>query len=202
MTSSVSPPTPSSPTAESIFKDWLLAVKKDLYKRGAFWHPTLITQAMQGRTVVLRQLDDTHPNDSALPDFIVHTDTRAQKWQQLQQHSECALHFYCPKRKWQMRLNGEASLHYQDTFSQDHWQRLSNDAQRLYALQHCPGEPVDDPAQAFCFNSITEAQQNFAVIRIRARVLESLQLPRPDKADYHIRARWQISEQRCEYLAP
>ena len=126
-------------TLQQIFDDWLREVKKDLYKRGAFWTPTLVTHAAESRTVVLRRLaapeaESSPTRSTVLPQFVIHTDIRSKKWAQLQQAPTCGLHFYCPKRKWQMRVDGFAALHAQDAYAESEWQALSERSQKIYAL--------------------------------------------------------------------
>ena len=196
-------PSASQPVKpDHIFSDWLLELKKDLRKRGALWSPTLITSPVYSRTVVLRQLDEAANPHLDLPAFIIHTDIRSQKWRQLQQDPSCALHFYCAKRKWQMRVVATARLHHDDTYAITQWQALSASAQRIYGLQHCPGVSIEDPEAAFTFNDKAQAQANFGVICMTPLELESLQLQRPDKTHYHVRAKWDIANNLIEYIAP
>lgn len=185
-----------------IFDDWIREVKKDLHKRGSFWTPTLISQAADARTVVLRSLESSPTQASSFPLFVVHTDVRSKKWRDLHNNPSCVLHFYCSKRKWQMRLNGIAQLHAQDSFAESQWQQLSGRSQQIYSLKLPPGVPVEDPQQAYCFDEDHSAYRNFGVIGIQANKFESLQLERPDRTDYHVRARWDLASNNYSYLAP
>ena len=173
-----------------------------MHKRGAFWSPTLITDPLQSRTVVLRQLLLANDAMSEQPKFVFHTDIRSQKWPQLQQRADCALHFYCAKRKWQMRVKGFAHLHHDDDYAQSQWQNLSASGQKIYALQHQPGQAVADPEAAYSFSDAERAKANFAVICVCATELESLQLQRPDKSAYHVRAQWNIASHSVGFIAP
>jgi len=194
-------------TLQQIFDDWLLEVKKDLHKRGQFWTPTLVTRPAESRTVVLRHLAAPEAESSVnqapnLPLFVIHTDTRSKKWAQLKQGPTCGLHFYCAKRKWQMRVDGFAALHAQDAYAESEWQALSERSQKIYALKHRPGEPVNDPEKAYCFDDAAQAYKHFGVVCVRATHLESLQLERPDRTNFHIRAAWAVETQTLNYLAP
>jgi pyridoxine/pyridoxamine 5'-phosphate oxidase len=194
-------------TLQQIFDDWLREVEKDLHKRGQFWTPTLVTHPAESRTVVLRGLDAPEAESSvnqgpSLPRFVIHTDTRSKKWEQLQHAPTCGLHFYCAKRKWQMRVDGFAELHANDAYAESEWQALSERSQKIYALKHMPGEPVDDPEKAYCFEDSAQAYKHFGVIYVRATHLESLQLERPDRTNFHIRAAWKLETQALTYLAP
>lgn len=194
-------------TLQKIFHDWLREVKKDLQTRGPFWTPTLVTHPAESRTVVLRGLavpeaESSVKERAGLPQFLIHTDTRSKKWVQLQQASNCGLHFYCAKRKWQMRVDGLAELHANDAYAESEWQALSERSQKIYALKHLPGEPVADPEKAYCFDDTAQAYKHFGVICVRATHLESLQLERPDRTNFHIRAAWALETQALTYLAP
>ena len=185
-----------------LFIDWQLEVKKDLLKRGSFWTPTFVSQPMMARTVVLRGLLCDSDNAVDAPLFIVHTDVRSQKWAELTRDSSCALHFFCSKRKWQMRVQSEAVLNSADDVAQSQWEGLPEKSRRIYALQHKPGTPVDDPKAAYTFEPEASGFEHFGVISIRAVNLESLQLDRPDRTDYHVRASWDLKSNSMTYLAP
>ncbi len=194
-------------TLQQIFDDWLREVENDLHERGPFWTPTLVTHPAESRTVVLRRLAVPEAEFSEnqvlnLPRFLIHTDTRSNKWAQLQHAPNCGLHFYCTKRKWQMRVDGLAELHANDAYAESEWQALSERSQKIYALKHMPGEPVDEPEKAYCFDDTAQAYKNFGVICVRATHLESLQLESPDRTNFHIRAAWKLETQAFTYLAP
>jgi hypothetical protein len=198
MTSEASP----KPTSTSLFTDWILEVKNDLSNRGHYWTPTLVTAPSNARTVVLRSLHFDTSTDIPSLIFVVHTDTRSEKWHQLQQDPACTLHFYCSKRKWQMRVQATASLHQQDVQATGEWHRLSSRSQQIYRLQHTPGTPVKDPKAAYTFDSTESGFENFGVLRLEVTSMESLQLEQPDRTDYHVRARWDFEKGHAEYLAP
>jgi pyridoxamine 5'-phosphate oxidase len=185
---------------ESLFRDWLGEVSKDLKKRGAFWTPTLVSGHQEARTVVLRSLEKSE--NSPCPQFIVHTDIRSQKWQELQKNNNLSLHFYCPKRKWQMRLKGKAYLHHGDPEAQIEWRRLSLGSQQIYGQMFTPGEEVETPQTGYTFEKDQDFAKNFGVLRIDPISLESLQLSHPMRESHHIRAAWLIEQGIFKYLAP
>lgn len=189
---------------ELIFKDWLDEAKKDLKKRGPYWNPSLVTHLCQARTVVLRSIENDPLSES--PRFVIHTDIRSQKWSELKENSEASLHFYCQKRKWQMRINGEVSLHQGDDESKIEWRRLSENSKQIYKLNHTPGIEVESPKNAYSFNEEVDPFDNFGVIILRPTKLESLQLNHPMRESFHVRAQWLITpdtnQSKYGYLAP
>lgn len=101
-----------------------------------------------------------------------------------------------------MRLEFKATLHKDDDFAKIQWEGLSERSRRIYALKNTPGEPVDDPKSAYIFDSADRAFEHFGVVSIQVRELESLQLERPDRTDYHIRVLWDLDSNLLSYLAP
>lgn len=186
--------------AEELFKDWLLEVKKDLKRRGAYWNPTLISGVQAARTVVLRGLEDNPQKPGPL--FVIHTDIRSQKWQDLQLSNKAGLHFYCPKRKWQMRVTGHVSLHYKNDESLIEWKRLSSNSQKIYSLHHRPGTKVDDPHIGYTFDPMEKAYDHFGVISFAPSQFDSLQLSHPQREDLHIRAQWLVDDNKFSFLSP
>ncbi len=185
---------------KTIFNDWFTEVSKDLKKRGAYWNPTLISGQQEARTVVLRSLEKDE--ESQCPQLIIHTDIRSQKWKELQENPKVTLHFYCPKRKWQMRIKGLATLHHHDPEAQIEWRRLSSNSQQIYTLKHPPGNEVVSPQEGYTFTQNKDEALNFGVINIAPLTLESLQLSHPMRESLHIRALWHIKSNTFKYLAP
>jgi hypothetical protein len=188
-----------SKNIESIFADWLDEVNKDLKKKDSFWTPSLITSGQEVRTVVLRSIQ----MGPRFPAFIIHTDIRSKKWGELKSNPAMTLHFYCPKRKWQVRLKGTASLTHLETASTIEWKRLSKHSQKIYSLINIPGSIVDDPQEAYQFSeNVDDGLNNFGVINFLPHLVESLQLSRPDREDFHVRSVWDIKKNQFQFLAP
>ena len=107
---------------ESIFSSWIGEVEKDLVSRDSLWSPTMITGFQNARTVVLRGFDRrTESGQRQILEFVIHTDVRSQKWQDLKKNSVCCLHFYCGERRWQMRVHASAELFHLDAVSNAAW---------------------------------------------------------------------------------
>lgn len=189
---------------KQIFKDWILEAKKDLKKRGSYWNPTLVSGDCQARTVVLRGIENDE--ERGCPRFIIHTDIRSQKWQELKEKNFASLHFYCPKRKWQMRIVCSVTLNHKNDDAKIEWNRLSPGSKEIYSLKYQPGLEVDSAKEAYVFNNDDNPLENFGVITMFPISLESLQLGHPMREDYHVRAQWLIESlehpHKFNYLAP
>ncbi|WP_026998835.1 pyridoxamine 5'-phosphate oxidase family protein [Eisenibacter elegans] len=163
-----------------------------------YWHTgvlgTFDGQAIRQRTVVLRQ---------ALPserEVIFHTDYRSEKYQQLCQYPALSWLFYHPRTQIQLRLEGQASLHHNDTLAANHWQKLSPYGRKLYNSNFAPGSPTDSPQDGLPTllqghlpelpaDWVSQGQTNFAVVRMHVVRMEWLCL----HPQGHRRAHWNYS---------
>ncbi len=124
----------------------------------------------QLRTVVLRQY---HREDNWLE---IHTDSRADKIHQLSQSPKAALLFYDSRYRTQVRVDGIATIHHQDSIATDAWAKLGNHGQAQYQLSAAPATPL---AQAAPTDLIAqETNQFFSVIRISVEQMDWLRLSR------------------------
>ena len=189
-----------------IFKDFLLEVNKDLFKKGAYWTPTLATLGGDGlpqaRTVVLREIHKCF--DTRKITFTFHTDTRSKKWAELQQNPRSSLHFYCPKRRWQMRIGGSVNLIQDEEKRQEIWVKTSPSSKEIYRLASAPGTPQESTKQAMSFvNSSKDGFTNFGVIEFKCDHFDSLKLlSRASDSLYHERMSWCIKTNKLQILVP
>ena len=79
---------------------------------------TVGSQFPQVRTVVLRQF-------TADLEFLVYTDVRSSKVQELLEVPRVSLLFYHPKKQVQVRIKALAKIHVGDEFAQAHWVKVS-----------------------------------------------------------------------------
>lgn len=152
------------------------------------------------RTVVLRGADE----NSGLLWF--HSDRRSPKVRHLKQRPSISVLGYDPEQQVQIRLDGEATLHFDDALAQRHWQQVSMVMQHAYGQPHAPGEPVEQPdprLQAMRRDDdrgkAERGRQNFMVIEMRVEVIDWLQIGADGQTRAILRAssRWQ-----AEPLAP
>jgi hypothetical protein len=190
-----------------IFNNFFDELKKDIKRKGNLWTPTLITSYHDGRTVVLRGFQQ---GKRPLEDLIIHTDIRSKKWKDLEDHPLASLHFYCRKRKWQMRIKGLVKRNTQDIDAKIEWDRLSSSSKKIYSLKHIPGTPISSAEEGFTFSrddaqqdiEIAKGYENFGVLTIEPTYLESLQLSHPLRDDMHVRAMWDLVSDEKSFLAP
>lgn len=185
-------------TVDEIFNDFRDELKKDLKRRGSFWSPLLITNKTEGRTVVLRSLQEGKLN---FEDLIVHTDIRSKKWDELKKDPLTSLVFYCPKRKWQIRVKANARLNFNDIEAKIEWERLSPASRKIYSLKFIPGSPIPSPQEGYVFSE-KDGYENFGVLTLVPHSLESLQLSHPMREDFHVRAFWDLLTHEKSFLTP
>jgi len=125
-----------------------------------FHWPVLGTTGKNGcslRTVILRQL--------ILPDRILvcHSDARAAKANEIRRFNKVSWLFYHPKKKVQLRVSGQATLHTDDQFADEQWAKTGVTSRLNYCAVKPPGTPVDQPTSGlpdFLYNRIPTLLQS------------------------------------------
>lgn len=124
---------------DAVWSEWIVA-------KGQTDHPlrlgVLATRTQRGvaqRTLVLRDCDR---NSHTLTAF---TDVRSEKVREIAAHSQVSWHFYDPRPKVQIRVEGTVSFHIDDEVADACWSTapLANKLSYLGVLP--PGTPVDAP---------------------------------------------------------
>jgi hypothetical protein len=137
-----------------------------------FHWPVLGTAAGAGcslRTVILRQVK--------APDRILvcHSDARSAKVQEITNCSQTSWLFYHPKKKIQLRIRGQATLHDHDSYADRQWSDTRITSRLNYCTSQPPGARIDMPSSGlpdFLLNKIptllqTErCRKNFMVIAV------------------------------------
>jgi pyridoxine/pyridoxamine 5'-phosphate oxidase len=117
--------------------------------------------------------------------LIFHTDTRSQKWQEIQQNASIAIHFYDAATRVQIRINGKATLHNNDALADAAWAKSNLSCKRTYMTSLAPSMPISEPASGltahFETNDPTEeeatiARPFFGVVVIEATAVDWLWL--------------------------
>ena len=120
------------------------------------------------RYVVLRKVDE------ALNCYI-YTDSRTAKIAELQQNDAASLLLYHPRKRVQVRLDGQIALHHQDTISQMHWQHVQGEAQKAYNSVLAPGTTIDNRQDAYEWPENMD-DRYFTVLAFKPQAVEALQL--------------------------
>jgi pyridoxine/pyridoxamine 5'-phosphate oxidase len=175
-------------TPEQSQKEMLQAVLDEL-RKGAVQkkHPfhKLVLSTIKGdqaesRWVVFRKL--TTENH-----FLIFTDARSEKVEELRQNPNVTLLFYHPRQGLQVRINGEAQLHHNDELTDTYWPGVKGSpGAKSYQTVQAPGEPISTIHEG---NS-TKPELNdkhFMLIEVVPHHIEALQLDRVE----HIRVRFE-----------
>lgn len=146
--------------------------------RGSPFHtPTVATIAPDGRprmrTVVLRQAD---PGQRLLR---FHTDLRSGKIAEIERDSRVSLHGYDKGDKFQVRVEGAASIHSDDEIADQAWAGSRLMSRACYGTQPGPGVPLKNESD-FSIPSeeseINAGRTNFSAVLIRVESIETLYL--------------------------
>ncbi len=142
-----------------------------------FHTPVLATQSNNGpaqRTVVLRHVE---ANERII---ACHTDRRSAKAREVLEDSRVSWLFYDSKRKLQLYLAGNASLHTGGIFFDRCWSQASENARACYNTALVPGQPIETPpvapAKLRTDLEAALARDRFAVLACRVTFLEWLYL--------------------------
>lgn len=105
----------------------------------------------------------------------IYTDSRSHKVFQLEQQPVVTLLFYHPQKRCQVKIQGRATIHRQDSVSKSHWANVQGEAQKAYQSILAPGTPIETPAAAHTWEQAGDSR-HFTVIAIQAEAVECLQL--------------------------
>lgn len=165
-------------------------VKHELH-RGALdtQHPfrfvvlgTLSPTGPDTRNVVLRKVDE-HLN------FYLYTDQRTDKFKSIELDPRVSLLFYASQKRVQVRVKGNAVLHYQNEEAQKHWNFVQGLAQKAYHSRLAPGTVIDHPEDAYFWSDHMDEPDFFSVIQVNPHFLEVLQLDGLE----HLRAQFTLN---------
>lgn len=175
----------TTPGLDDVFLDithWLKAAAQDrhhpmhigaLASLGTAGHPRL-------RSVVLREASER------IDHLAFHTDRRSDKYAELLAEPRCALLFYAPEAKVQIRVEGRADLHIGDTIAQAAWDASHRMSRECYRVQPGPGTTIASHANLHRAEDDTLAFAQFCRVIVTVQVIEWLWLA----AEGHRRARF------------
>jgi hypothetical protein len=129
------------------------------------------------RTLVLRGADQA----SGLVWF--HTDRRSPKMLHIQHRPFLSALGYDGGDQVQIRVDGEATLHQNDSLADCHWEQVSMAVRYAYGLPRGPGEPLPHPdPRSHAMHRHQKLGQpergrdNFVVIQVRVEAIDWLQI--------------------------
>ena len=130
-------------------------------------------------TIVLR-----HANEAA-KELAFYADIRSEKIEQLKADPHISVLFYDKEEQWQIVVAGQARIDHQNEAALHAWQSSGYKGRTSYLAGPPPSTPAEQPADGlehlkgkqFEPEDLT-GYENFAVITIKANLLEHLQLNR------------------------
>jgi hypothetical protein len=155
---------------------WCLLERGAKDRNSPFHTLTLATVAANGapdaRTLVLRGVC------SKTNRLRFHTDRRTQKLEHLRHDPRCTVLGYDPAAKLQLRLEGEAVFHLDDSIAEDAWMRSQAQSRACYTQEMPPGRPIDEPSDIApqLPTDFKAGRNNFCVLLIEITRLEWLYL--------------------------
>jgi len=114
-----------------------------------------------------------------------HTDTRSNKWKELQNNNSISALFYDPSSRVQIRVKGKAILHFNDEMTSEAWQKTSLSSRRCYLIDASPSSfstiPTSGLSEEIEQENFTLAEsevgaQHFGIVSIQVESLEWLWL--------------------------
>lgn len=151
-----------------------------------FRYLTLATagaQFPQVRTVVLRQF-------TADLEFLVYTDVRSSKVQELLKVPRVSLLFYHSKKQVQVRVKALATIHVEDELAQEQWKRVSEKRRSEYQSKLEPGTQITAPEAGW---ESSPDHTHFSVLKFSPLSIEVLQLSKTGhlRMQFDLASRWQ-----------
>lgn len=169
--------------------------------------PTFGTVGTNGpslRTVILRQVDTQERS------LIFHSDSRAQKIKEIQNNSRVTWHFWSPDSNEQLRLMGEASLHFDDELANAVWQNSHPKSLKIYVKPIAPNTEVDEPQSGIAAeiesaklsnrDEVEEGRKYFAVVRTRIDEISFLHLHK--EGNYRAHFKWGKNGVSSSWIIP
>ena len=153
---------------------------------------TQMGERVRQRYVVLRAV-------TAENKFIIFTDLRSAKVEQLKQNPRASLLGYHPEEKFQIHLDVHCTLHHRDSFSQAHWGSIPEPLKKAYTTRLAPGTPITHPGEAHQWPEEMK-NEHFCVMVFTPKEMEVLQLNQLE----HVRAMFEITPEgeKGQWLVP
>ena len=153
---------------------------------------TQMEEQVKQRYVVLRDVTGNNK-------FIVFTDYRSAKVEQLQQNPQASLLAYHPEEKFQVQVDVHCILHHQDPFCQAYWKSIPEALKKAYTSRLAPGSTIPHPSTAHDWIETINGQ-HFCVLEFTPVRMEVLQLA----GLTHIRAEYDLTgeNRKGRWLVP
>lgn len=157
-------------------------IRSNVDRRHPFRYLSLATHGVypETRTVVKRK---TTPE----LDTVIFTDARSPKVEQIRKNNKVSVLFYHPKKKLQIRINGEALLIEEGHSDyRQYFEQVKNSASiKDYTTRFAPGTPMGEDAKALFDDDV-----HFLAIQVVPYTMDILQLG----TEKHERSFYQLEE--------
>jgi len=125
------------------------------------------------RIVVMRAFDPAGPR------LRFYTDRRAAKVDELAREPRCSLLAWDPVARVQLRLEGRATLHFDDRLADEAWAGSRASSLIAYGIEPPPGLPIaESGAYTLPAQGTGAGRVNFCAVEVSVRRLERLHLAR------------------------
>ena len=161
---------------------WLRILNGSLKSKDPLHNPVVAnsnTGVVNMRTVVLRSVDTKNKT------LAFHTDIRSGKWNELQQNNDISWLFYDAHARFQIRVGGNATLHYNDANADKAWLKSNVNSRKIYLGESAPSQksaiPTSGLPEIFENSNPTleeseAGRKNFGVVLTKATWVEWLWL--------------------------
>jgi len=185
---------------------WKMLDRGATHYNDSFHWPVLGTASQDGcsqRSVILRGF---RPAERIL---VCHTDSRARKAGQIREDSRVSWLFYHPRKKVQLRINGQAELHTDDSFADEQWEATRVTNRLNYSTEDPPGASVSAPTTGLpdlLLNKIPslleteKARKNFMSISCHFNAIDWLLLS--PLGNRRARFDWKDDEMTASWIVP
>lgn len=156
------------------------------------------------RSVILRRADRKTRS------LLFHTDRRSQKIGEIQYNSQVVWHFWSPQSGEQLRLRGEAFLHFDDALADEVWQASHPKSLKLYMKPTPPGTKVERPNSGLVdavesvrlesHEQVAQGRQYFTVVRTQINAIDFLHLH--PEGNYRASFQWDGTEEHRSWIIP
>ena len=154
-------------------------------------HHDLIEQ----RIVILRAYDTENHT------IRFYSDHRAHKIRDIKYDQRVGVLFYHHDTRVQLRFQGIATVHHDDSVAEKAWRNLKDNSKVFYKNVPAPGSPLEGPEAYDRPLDPDQAYNNFCVVQVR---IEGAQFRKLGKSGTGARARFKISGQDIsgQWIAP
>jgi len=137
---------------------------------------TIESERPSSRWVVFRKLTDGES-------FLVFTDSRSDKVDQLEKNPNCSLLFYHNRQGLQIRVKGKVKIHEENEMTEKYWPGVKGSSAKNYTTVLAPGTEIASTEEGYKWENNPDGS-HFTILEIIPNDMEVLQLGR----DGHIRA--------------